>query len=71
MTEETDRPGFRQHLREMREAFAGMGRDVQIGVADAPRLAREGTRNALARAAGIRKTPMREWSEPSADDTHE
>lgn len=55
----------------MREALAGMGRDVQIDVSNAPRLAREGTRNALARAAGIRRTPMHEWSEDSVEDTHE
>ena len=69
MTERTERPGFREHLHEMREALAGIGKDVEIGVTDAPHMAKEGTKNALARAAGIRKTPMREWSEPSSDRT--
>lgn len=57
----------------MREALAGIGKDVQIGVSDAPRLAKAGTKNALARAAGIRRTPMHEWSEDSGttDDYHE
>ncbi|MCI4325119.1 MAG: hypothetical protein L3K00_04450 [Thermoplasmata archaeon] len=30
--------------------------------------AREGTRNALAHAAGVRRTPMKEWHTPSHDD---
>ena len=67
MTERTERTGFREHLHEMREALAGIGKDVEIGVADAPHLAKEGTRSALARAAGIRKTPMREWAEPTSE----
>ena len=45
-----------------------LGKDVKLDVADAPHVAKEGTKNALARAAGIRRTPMREWSEPSADE---
>jgi hypothetical protein len=69
MTEETDQPRFREHLREMRKALAGMGKDVEIDVADAPHLAKEGTKNALARAAGIRRTPMREWSESTSEDS--
>lgn len=67
MTERTERPGFREHWRDMRAALAGIGKDVTIGVADAPHLAKEGTKNALARAAGIRRTPIREWSDPSRD----
>ncbi len=51
----------------MREAIGGIGKDVEIGVTDAPRLAKEGTKNAIARAAGIRRTPMREWSEPDSE----
>jgi hypothetical protein len=53
----------------MRKALAGMGKDVEIDVADAPHLAKEGTKNALARAAGIRRTPMREWSESTSEDS--
>jgi len=53
----------------MREALGGIGKDVKINVADAPHLAKEGTKNALARAAGIRRTPMREWSDPASEDS--
>jgi len=69
MTDEPDRPRFREHLREMREAMGGIGKDVEINVADAPHLVKEGTKNALARGAGVRRTPMREWSEPAAEDS--
>jgi hypothetical protein len=68
MTDETDRPRFREHLHEMRSALGGIGTDVKIDVADAPHVAKEGTKNALARAAGIRRTPMREWTEPPSED---
>ncbi|HXQ78740.1 MAG: hypothetical protein WB788_03475 [Thermoplasmata archaeon] len=68
MTDEADRPRFRDHLHEMREALGGIGQDVKIDLADAPHLAKEGTKNTLARAAGIRRTTLREWTEPSADD---
>jgi hypothetical protein len=68
MTEAAERPRFREHLREMSEALAGIGRDVGHDVADAPHLAKEGTKNALAKAAGIRRTPMHEWSEPSSGE---
>jgi hypothetical protein len=64
MTNETDPPRFREHLRALRKALGGIGKDVEMDVADAPHLAKEGTKNALARAAGIRRTPMREWTEP-------
>jgi len=64
MSEETEDPRFREHLHEMREALAGIGKDVKTDVADAPHVAREGAKNAMARAAGVRRTPMREWSEP-------
>jgi hypothetical protein len=30
--------------------------------------AKEGTRNALASAAGVKRTPMREWSTPTTGD---
>lgn len=68
MTEETPPPRFREHLHEVREALAGIGRDVKVDMADAPHVAKEGTKNALARAAGIRRTPMREWNEPTTAD---
>jgi hypothetical protein len=68
MTDEIDRPRFREHLHEMREALGGIGKDVEIDVADAPHVAKEGTKNVLARAAGIRRKSMREWSEPASED---
>jgi hypothetical protein len=68
MTDESDRPRFREHLHEMGKALGGIGKDVEINVADAPHLAKEGTKNALARAAGIRRTPMREWTEPASEE---
>jgi len=68
MTEEREQPRFREHLHEMRQALGGIGKDVKIDVADAPRLAREGAKNSLAKAAGIRRDPMREWSEPETSD---
>jgi hypothetical protein len=68
MTDEREQPRFREHLHEMREALGGISKDVEIDVADAPHRAKEGTKNALARAAGIRRTPMREWTEPASED---
>jgi hypothetical protein len=68
MSDESDRPRFREHLSEMKKALGGIGKDLEIGASDAPRVAKQGTRNALARAAGIRRTPIREWSEPPADE---
>jgi hypothetical protein len=67
MTDESEQPGFREHLHEMRKALGGIGKDVKIDVAAAPALAKEGTKNALARAAGVRRTPMREWNEPESE----
>lgn len=52
----------------MREALGGLGKDVETDVAHAPHLAKEGTKNALARAAGIRRTTLREWTDPAAED---
>jgi len=69
MTEETTPPRFREHLHEMREALTGIGKDVEVDVAHAPRVAKEGTRNALARAAGVRRSPMRQWDEPASEET--
>jgi len=68
MTDSTSQPGFREHLRQIRQAFGGIGKDVEIEVANAPRLAKEGTKNALARAAGVRRGSMREWTHPEAED---
>ncbi len=68
MTDEVDRPRFREHLHEMREALGGLGKDVETDVAHAPHLAKEGTKNALARAAGVRRTTLREWTEPASED---
>jgi hypothetical protein len=69
MSEEREQPRFREHLREMRQALGGIGKDMEIDVADAPRLAREGAKNTLAKAAGIRRTPMREWSPPTTGES--
>lgn len=68
MTEEPEPPRFREHLHEMKEALTGIGQDVKTDIADAPRVAKEGTKNAFAKAAGIRRSPMREWSEPDPSD---
>jgi hypothetical protein len=68
MSDETERPRFREHLRDMGKALGGIGKDVKIDVAEAPRVAKEGTKNALARAAGIRRSPMREWTEPASEE---
>lgn len=68
MTDENDRPRFREHLHEMRESLGGIGKDVAIDVPGAPHVAKEGTKNVLARAAGIRRTTLREWTEPTAEE---
>jgi hypothetical protein len=69
MTEENNRPRMREHLHEMREALGGIGKDVEIGVIDAPHLVKVGAKDALARAAGIRRTPMKSWSEPPTEES--
>jgi hypothetical protein len=68
MTDERDPPRFREHLHEIREALGGIAKDVEIDVADAPHLAKESTKNTLAKAAGIRRSRMKEWTEPAAED---
>ena len=68
MTDEADRPLIREHLRELGRALGGIGKDVETDVVHAPHLAKEGTKNALARAAGIRRTPMHEWAEPVSEE---
>jgi hypothetical protein len=45
---------------------AGAARDAMVS---AGHRAKEGTKNALAVAAGVRRTPMREWSPPSTEGT--
>ncbi len=69
MSEEAEKPRFREHLRELRTTVGKMERDVAIDVTNAPHLAKEGTKNALARAAGVRKTPMREWTETASEES--
>jgi hypothetical protein len=69
MSEEKERPRFREHLHEMGSALGGIGKDVEIGVTDAPHLAKEHTKNALARAAGIRRAPMHEWTESESAES--
>jgi hypothetical protein len=64
MSEEHEKPQLREHLREIRQAMGGIGRDVKTEVEDAPHNVREGTRNTLARAAGVRRGPMKEWTGP-------
>ena len=44
---------------------AGAARDAVVTVG---RKTKEGTRNALAAAAGVRRTPMKAWSPPSSSD---
>ena len=44
---------------------AGAARDA---VVSAGKKAKAGTKNALAAAAGVKRTPMRSWSPPSGDD---
>ena len=44
---------------------AGAARDV---VVSAGKRAKEGTRNAFATAAGVKRTPMRVWSPPATDE---
>jgi hypothetical protein len=66
MSDESESPRFREHLHEMRAALSGIGKDVKTDVSNAPQLAKDGAKNAFARAAGIRRTPMREWTEPES-----
>ena len=70
MSDEESGSRFREHLRELRSALSGVGRDVKINVADAPHAAKEGTKNVFARAAGIKRGPMRSWG-TSTDEREE
>jgi hypothetical protein len=47
---------------------AGAARDAMVS---AGHRAKESTKNALAAAAGVRRTPMREWSPPTPDESTE
>jgi hypothetical protein len=68
MTDPDETTHLREHFSELRKAFRGIGRDVGKDVVDAPRLARQATKNALATAAGVRKKPIAEWSAPEQPD---
>jgi hypothetical protein len=65
MSDEPEKPRFREHLHEMREALGGIGHDLRTDAADAPHLARVGTKGLLERAAGVKRRPPHEWSEPA------
>ncbi len=69
MTDEEPRPQFREHLHEIREALGGIGRDVKVDVTEAPHLAKEGAKNAFARAAGVRRGPMHEWGDSETSES--
>jgi hypothetical protein len=71
MTDEAHKSQFRTHLREIGRALEGLGKDVEIDVADAPHTVRVGTQNTLAKAAGVRRTPLEAWSEPVEAAPHE
>ncbi|HTW76415.1 MAG TPA: hypothetical protein VMG14_01435 [Thermoplasmata archaeon] len=43
------------------------GAATRDALVSAGKAAKTGTKNALASAAGVRRTPMREWAPPSAD----
>jgi hypothetical protein len=66
MSEPEERPRLREHLAEFRKALHDVGRDVELDVANAPHLTKEGAKNVIASAAGVRRKPMRAWSEPEA-----
>lgn len=69
MTEDPSKPRFREHLREIRGALGGIGKDVELDVSHAPTVVKEGTKNALARAAGVRRGPLREWGDSDTAET--
>ena len=66
MSDLEERPRLREHMSEIRKALHAIGKDVEIDVADAPHLAKEGTKNAFAAAAGVRRKPIRGWEPPPA-----
>ena len=69
MTEDPSKPRFREHLREIRGALGGIGKDVELDVSHAPTVVKEGTKNALARAAGVRRGPLHEWGDSDTAET--
>jgi hypothetical protein len=68
MSEPEQAPKLREHFAEVRRALHGIGKDIELDVADSPHLAKEGAKNALATAAGIRKKPMKEWGPTPPSD---
>jgi hypothetical protein len=67
MTEESEAPRLRDHLREMGHALGAIGKDVEKDVADAPHLTKEATKGAFARAAGLKHKPIHAWSDPDPE----
>ncbi|MGA9839780.1 MAG: hypothetical protein WBS16_05010 [Thermoplasmata archaeon] len=66
-------------VRRIPQRFANAGIAIGSGASragaatrdafvSAGKKAKEGTRNALASAAGVKRTPMREWSTPTTQD---
>jgi len=66
-----------EEVRRLPGRIASAGREIGAGTARAAGVARdamvsaghrakEGTKNALASAAGVKRTPMRQWSPPSS-----
>ena len=68
MTDDPARPRIREHLSDLGRAIGAVGKDIELDVADAPHLAKQGTKNAMARAAGIKRTPLEEWSPDGTTD---
>jgi hypothetical protein len=69
-----------EEMRKLPQRFANAGIAIGTGTARAAGAARdavvsaghrakEGTKNALAAAAGVRRTPIREWSPPSTGES--
>jgi hypothetical protein len=67
-----------EEMRRLPQRFSNAGAAIGSGtvraagavrdsVVDAGHRAKVGTRNALATAAGVKRTPIRQWSPPSAD----
>ena len=69
MTEPDEETHFKEHWSQLRKAAHGIASDVETGVADAPHRMKEGTKNALASAAGVRRTPIRSWSPPEGSES--
>lgn len=52
-------------------AATRVGSATKEGLWNAGKRTREGTKNALAAAAGVRRTPMKQWHPPSGDSERE